>query len=59
MGAASFLAMRAAKSLSYIGEDISTDKGWNTAMEKINKIIDAMVTNSDAGTEPEVELATL
>ena len=59
MGAASLLTMRAAKSLSYMGEDISTDKGWNTAMEKINKIIDAMVTNPDAGTEPEAELATL
>ena len=42
-----------------MGEDISTDKGCNAAMEQNNKIIDAMVTDSDAGTELEVELATL
>jgi len=43
MGAASFLAMRAAKAPWYMGENLATDKGWDLMMDQLERIIDATV----------------
>ncbi len=59
MGAASFIALRAVKSPGYMGADLSTDADWNTAMGQIEKIIDAMVTDTEKCIELEVEPTSL
>jgi AcrR family transcriptional regulator len=43
MSAASFLAMRAVKAPWYMGENISTDKGWDLMMDQLVQVIDATV----------------
>lgn len=44
MGAASFLAMRAAKAPWYMGENLATDEGWELMMDQLERVIDATVT---------------
>jgi AcrR family transcriptional regulator len=53
MSAASFLAMRAVKSPSYMGQDLSTDEDWNSVMGQIEKIVDVMVTDHKSCMEQE------
>ncbi len=43
MAAASFLAMRAAKSRAYMGEDIAARAEWSKLMDKLERIIDLTV----------------
>ena len=47
MAATSFLAMRAAKSRAYMGEDIAAQAEWSNLMDKFERIIDLAVLGSN------------